>query len=256
MITNLSEPFVIPAGKIYDVKLIGSAGSKELRIVDGNPEPADLPVLEGSVDEVNFFPMCATFMQILASSETDMTLRINTMQFTEGKTYTIYDIQATNDLEPLTPESFKEVDYHHFYDASMRNFCEADLKKGIHDNIIELSKGALDNAGWPVEYYKAESLRNIPILNAYELKAITEHKRVDVFFPHKKTIGNLDFDQFGLTYDELTNIHILADEFHRVYADKYARPNKLDIVYIAFLDQFFEISEVNDIKTPMNDILY
>jgi hypothetical protein len=256
MITNLSDPVVIGPGKIYDVKLVGSAGSKELRIVDRNPEPAMMPVLEGAIDEVNFMPLDTSFMRLLADSETDMTLRINTMQFTEGFTYTIWDIQCTNDIEPLTPESFKEVDYHHFYDASMRNFCEEDLRKGVHDNIMELSKGALDNAGWPVEYYKAESLRNIEVLNAYELKAITEHKRVDVFFPHRKTIGNLDFDQFGLTYDELTNIHILADEFHRVYADKYARPNKLDIVYIKVLDQFFEISDVTDVKTPTNDILY
>ena len=248
-------PLSIQSGKIVELLLPNSSGITELSIVDNGDVLAFAPSLFGSVDNgITYERLSAAFMRKLAESSNDCILRIDCTQLAYGVTYIINDIVVGH--EQVTDFEQTEIPQHFYYDASQRCFDEHDLKKVVNDNILELSAAAQDNAAWPIKYFKSEQLSNIDVLNAYSLRAINDVKEVAVFFPHRKTIGQLDFDQFGLQYEELTTIHILADEFRRVYADEFARPTKTDIIYIEFLDQFFEISDVSDVKTPTNLISY
>jgi hypothetical protein len=126
----------------------------------------------------------------------------------------------------------------------------------VEEQSFELSRAAEDNVAWPVLYYKADLVRNIDILQNYELKAIKGVKTIQVFYPHTKVLGKLDFDQFGLKYDDITNLHILAETFTNTFGDIYARPDRGDIIHIDFLNQFFEVTDTEEVKTVTNKILY
>lgn len=250
----------VPAGQIMLVSLAGTAGITELDITD-NAEILGLEAnrcsLFGSIDGgVNFEAMSASLMKRLSESRTDLILRIDCSQLTAGLSYHISAIEV-NKPNAITAIDTKDDPDYFWYDASQRAFDQETLVKAVEDNMIELSKAAQDNAGWPIKYYRADTLKNVNILNAYELRAVNDYKVVQCFFPKKPMIGQLDFNQFGLEFEELTNIHILASEFRRVFKDQRARPNKLDVIYIAFLDQYFEISDVaDDQKTPIGTIIY
>lgn len=265
-------PLVIKPGKIVAVPLRYSQGATELDIQDNFDDMQTPPSLFGSLDNGQTYEaLSSKFMQKLAAGTVDMILRIDTTQCMHGVDYIVKNIIGYNadssvafdaefdaifDDVDITVTDSKPDDDHFYYDSAQRVYDEADLKKVVQDNLHELTNAAQDSAAWQIKYYRADALRNIDTLNAEELKSITTCKDVAVFFPHRKTIGQLDFDQFGLSYEELTNMHIAVDEFHRVYEDSFARPNRNDIVYIGFLDQFFEITDVQDVKSPINSILY
>lgn len=248
------EPLMVEAGQIVTVLLKNTAGCAVLDIQDNADVLQFAPSLFASFDGVYWQAMDASIMRQLRDGDADLMLRIDATQMATNELYVIKGVKTDKpDQITITGE---ETPDHHYYDASQRVFCEDDLHKMVDDNIMQLSKAAQDSAGWPIQYYRAKTLTDIDVLNSYELKSIKGYKMVDVFFPHRKTIGQLDFDQFGLNYEELTTIHVLADEFRRVYNSPIARPDKLDIVYIKFVDQFFEISEVVDVKTPTNIVNY
>jgi hypothetical protein len=249
-----TEPLEVKSGKTVLITLKGSAGASELDIDDNADVLNTMPSLYGSVDNgESFEPMSAELMQKLEQSQFDLQLSIDCSQMTAGQSYIINGVTCDKQIDDIAGD---ETEDHYWSDASQTAFEEQDLKKMVNDQLMELGNAAQDNAAWNVKYYKADTLKNIDVLNAYELKSITTCKTVRAFFPHRKTIGQLDFDQFGLAYEELTNLHILRSEFERVYGHKYARPSRLDIVYIPFLDQFFEVSDISDVKSPTNEIQY
>lgn len=151
-------------------------------------------------------------------------------------------------------ETLKDKD-DFYYDVNSRALDEETFKEVVRSNAIELSEFVEDNKAWPVMYYPARTIKNIDSLTAYELKSITDAKELRVLFPNAKTLTQLSFDQFGLKYDEITNIHIVKTTFERIFGPN-TRPENVDIVYIPFIDQFFEINNVDDVKTNLNSITY
>lgn len=249
------KPLVVPCGRVIVVQLAGTAGACELELHD-NAEclKGARPSLYGSIDNgETFTPMGVKLMHALKFSENDLWLSIDCSQM---QCCTNYIIKGVTCSKPAPISDGVELRGHYWSDASQTAFDEDALKQTVRNNIMELGDAAQDNAAWTIKYYKADAIKNIDVLNAYELKSITTCKNVRAFFPHRKTIGQLDFDQFGLSYEELTNLHILRSEFERVYEQHYARPARLDIVYIPFLDQFFEVNECLDVKSPTNEIQY
>jgi len=245
----------VKSGEILTVKFANSSGGSTLSF-DDNTDYAHLATYLGSLDGEQFMPMTQQFMHAWQIANVDLYMRIDATRFGYAD-----ELQLTNiaiDVDDFSIETIGNAE-HVGNIANSTAFDVSELKQVVEEQCFTMSKSAEDNAAWPVKYYRATLVRNIDVLSNFELKSIQNAenvKTVPVFYPHTPVLGKLDFDQFGLKYDEITNLHILAETFHRIYTDEFARPSKNDIVYIDFLDQYFEVSDVDDVKTPTNAVLY
>lgn len=248
------QTFTVQGGTAMVLKFAGSAGGSKLAFEDG---AENLSVsYAGSIDGINFEWLTQDFMQKWQASNEDLFLRIDCTRMPRDKQIELSNFDI--DVDEFTVEQ-ASLDKKHGYYVTSRALDQEALKHVVEVAHKEMSRAAEDNAAWDILYYRSTLVKNINVLSNYELKAIRGTNAVrtmPVLFPHVKVLGTLDFDQFGLKYNELTNIHILAETFHSIYDDELGRPAKCDIIYIDFMDQYFEITDVEDVKTPTNEVLY
>lgn len=246
---------VTQGGQVTELFLEGSAGATKIDIVD-NASSVVLASYAGRYGEQSWQFITPQFMKAWIASGQDLYLRIDCLRTTKNLQHIISSIELDVNEFSISSNAEEQLP---FYDVNAPAINEEMLAASVNENAFAVSKAAEDNSGWPIVYYQAKILTNINVLNTCELKAIQGSdavKTIKAFFPHQKILSTLEFDQFGLKYNDITDLHILAETFHKTYNDPFARPSSSDIVYIKFLDQYFEVTDIEDIKTNTNKILY
>lgn len=253
----------IPGGKITVLNLAGLDKCSSIDIVDNADafvenhvtQPNILGSMQTGPDAV-YEQITLQFMTNLSNTiNANLSLRIDTLSLLPSITYDITSIVVTVDglnVPTLIGQAGNTVTCHN---SPYTVFDKAQLKQVSVEYYDTLSRLAEDTAAWPVKYYIADVLSHVSVLSTYALKAINKVVTIDAFFPHGKPVGTLNFSQFGYEYDNLTNLHILTSTFHTAFGVG-KRPSKNDIIYVEFLDQYFEIADVTDVKTGVNTVYY
>jgi hypothetical protein len=253
----------IPGGKVTILNISGLDKCTSIDILDNAEalvenhvaQPTILGSMQSGIDAV-YEQITLQFMTTLASSiNASLSLRIDTLPLLPSITYDISSIVVTVDglnVPTLVSQTATTTVCHN---SPYTVFDKAQLKQVSVEYYDTLSRLAEDTAAWPVKYYIADVLSHVSVLSTYALKAINKVVTVDAFFPHGKPVGMLNFSQFGYEYDNLTNIHILVSTFQTAFGVG-KRPSKNDIIYVEFLDQYFEIADITDVKTGVNTVYY
>lgn len=249
-------PLQLSWGDIVAIELPQSANTTWVDIQDNSEDIKTSVSIFASLNYGETFePLSARFLSKAATSQNNVMLRFDASMLASNETYVIADISYGNSAANQNAQFAKPAKQTAYgKESKVRAIDEAALKAAVASNIDELGELAQDCNSWPVQYYPADILTRIDVLNAESLKAIRGSKTLHVFFPHSKVLGNLEFDSLGLVYDELTVLHVRPAEFKSVFGKE--RPNRNDVVWIGFLDQFFEVTDVQDFKTPINTIAY
>lgn len=128
------------------------------------------------------------------------------------------------------------------------------LYSAIVSNEKQSVFAAERGSGFPVDYFQAKTLERYETFDASLLHAITDKKTILVCFPPDTMYGKLDWDQFDMTYEELTTIHVVAESWRLHYGT--ANPKRKDIILLPIVNQMFEVSSIDYEKGTDNKVLY
>jgi hypothetical protein len=243
---------LLAKGNAVSVQFTASATitCMDIRLADESTL-SNMPGIYIQINAGAFVPISANVLSSIAIGNA-VSIRLDCTRISASNELVGIFINRSETSETLTLISDEQL----FGDKTVVKAVDlAMLTSAVEDTQIMLIAAAELSNGWPIKYYQAKVISSVPILSATTLKSIRDVKNFDVFFPKSKHVGRLDFDQFGMIYDELTNIHISYATWIKHYGVG-TRPMRQDIVYLPTANQMFEVQHVDDVQTATNNIAW